>query len=247
MERTSSHCLAVADAAKDAAMGQCCEALVFDGTHRSRRPVFALMQHLQRLADGRWQACREWRGVGDDLIAHEQVWWQRGLQRSVGELPAIGEQTQAVCAERGCLTALRSHRTGGVSRERSLTLPHAAATLGSMPLLIAQQWTTLMRGRPVLASYLVLKVQRAATVRLRRESTVAGQTVVAVTPTNLLLRALFGSTRYVFETDTPRLLRIEGLLDPRDLKPNGRWREYRGTIAFGTALDLSGLVGGAQP
>ncbi|MBA4071279.1 MAG: hypothetical protein C0497_05490 [Gemmatimonas sp.] len=139
-----------------------CDALAYDRRQRNRRPVFALTEHLVLLFDGHWRARREWRGVGSELIASEDVSWHAGLTESNGELPSIAETTHARCIDSGCHTTLRSHKTSAVSRERVLSLPHQAVTLGSLPLLVAQHWTPLLFGVPLPASYLVLQVQRAA-------------------------------------------------------------------------------------
>lgn len=66
--------------------------------------------------------------------------------------------------------------------------------------------------------------------------------VIAATRANPVLRWIFGSTRCIFDVGAPRLRRIERLLDPRDLKPNGRWHEYLGTIEFTQPLELSALA-----
>ena len=149
----------------------------------------------------------------------------------------------------GCACTLRSPKTGAQERVRQLVLPHAAVTLASLPFLIAQHWSALAQGDALPASYLVLKVQRAATVRLQRVGPATGnELIIAATPANPVLRWIFGSTRCVFDADAPRLRRIEGLLDPRDLKPNGRWREYLGTLEFAQPLDLSALAAkGVRP
>lgn len=235
MERTQPHHLA--------AMEQQSEALVFDARRRNRRPAFMLQQTLQLQADGAWRSKRDWRAVGPGPIASETIIWRGGLVDSTGEQPFLEEWTRAVPQGQGCACTLRSPRTGGQERVRQLVLPHPAVTLASLPLLIAQHWSTLAQGAALPASYLVLKVQRAATVHLQRVAAVAkNELVIAATPANPVLRWIFGSTRCIFDADAPRLRRIEGLLDPRDLKPNGRWHEYWGTIEFTQPLDLSAMA-----
>lgn len=222
---------------------QRCEAQAYDRSRGNRRLAFVLQQSLERLSDGTWQARREWRAVGPDVVAAETVLWRQGLVESATEQAAIGETARAAVQGGDCRCVLRGPRTGGAERERVLRLPHAAVTLGSLPLFIAQHWSALLGGAAVPASYLVLKVQRAATVQLRRASAAqTGELAIDATPANPLLRWIFGSTRCVFAADSPRLLRIEGLLDPRDVRTNGRWIEYLGSIEFAEPLDLSGLV-----
>lgn len=235
MQRTAEH---VAESTV-----QRSEAWAFDRKRHNRRPAFALQQSLQRLPDGKWQSRREWCGVGTDLVARETILWHSGLLESIGEQPSIEETTRASMADGRCRCSLRSPKTGAAERMKVLSLPHPAVTLASLPLFIAQHWAALLQGASVPASYLVLKVQRAATVDLHRV-VAAGSDEVAIdaTPTHLLLRWIFGSTRCVFDADAPRLRRVEGLLDPRDFKSNGRWHEYLGTVEFQQALDFSGIA-----
>ena len=240
MERTQIHHLAAAE--------HLSEALVYDNRRKNRRPAFTMQQTRQLQADGAWRSKRDWRAVGPERIASETMTWRGGLVESTGEQPFLEEWTCAVPKGKGCACTLRSPKTGAQDRVRQLVLPHPAVTLASLPLLIAQHWSTLSQGAALPASYLVLKVQRAATVHLQRVAAAAGnERVIAATPANPVLRWIFGSTRCIFDADAPRLRRIEGLLDPRDLKPNGRWHEYLGTIEFTQPLDLSAMAAqGAQ-
>lgn len=219
------------------------DAWAFDRRRSNRRPAFLMQQTLQHRSDGTWLSRRDWRAVGPEPIASETIIWRDRLQESACEQYSIEEVTRATPLPDGCRCTLRSTRTAGKDRERRLVLPHPAVTLASLPLFIAQHWFTLAQGASMRASYLVLKVQRAATVHLQRvASGTSRELVVAATPANPLLRWIFGSTQCVFEADAPRLRRIEGLLDPRDLKHNGRWQEYLGTIEFSRALDLGALA-----
>jgi hypothetical protein len=235
MERTQPHHLAATE--------QHSEALVFDGRRKNRRPAFTMQQTLQLRADGAWRSKRDWRAVGPERIASETITWRGGLVESASEQPFLEEWTLAVPQGQGCACTLRSPKTGAQDRVRQLVLSHPAVTLASLPLLIAQHWSTLSQGAALPASYLVLKVQRAATVHLQRVAAAAkNELVIAATPANPVLRWIFGSTRCIFDADAPRLRRIEGLLDPRDLKPNGRWHEYLGTIEFTQPLDLGAMA-----
>jgi hypothetical protein len=115
-------------------------------------------------------------------------------------------------------------------------------SLAETALFIAQHWEALRVGEMRLASYLVLKVQRVATVQVERaepRGAACNRLVVSVTPTNPLLRWIFGSTLYELHSERPELLAMDGLFDPRDLKPNGRWREYLGRFEFAELVDLS--------
>lgn len=217
------------------------EALAFDRLQSNPRPVFAL-SHSLRVTPNGLHLTRVWRAVGDAALATETVHWKNGLQHTEAIQITLAETAQARTEGNRVETLLTSPRTNGVLRERCLDLPYPAVTLAAMPLFIAQHWDALRAGESKLASYLVLKVQRAATVRVQRKVAKGlsdQHWVVGVTPTNPLLRWLFGSTLYELNTDPPELLAIDGLLDPRDLKPNGRWREYLGRIEFAKPVDLS--------
>lgn len=222
-------------------------ALAYDGRIRNRRPVYELLHRLERNSDGAWIATRDWRAAGAVTVASETVEWQHGLLRTQGQSPSLDESFDARIEQQTCHSQLTSHKTLGQPRQRTINLPHAPVTLAAMPLFIAQHWARLCAGQAVDASYLVLKVQRAATVRVSAGAANAADRVVDVTPRNLLLRALFGTTRFVFAEQAPLLRRIEGLLDPRDLKPNGRWIEYLGTVEFDEPVDLNGLMAARLP
>lgn len=235
MERTEEQYLATAE--------QRCDAWAFDRARLNRQPAFAMQQTLQPREDGAWLSHRQWRGIGTEAVETETIVWRDGLVESRCEQGSIEETARATAQGGECKTVLCSSETGRQDRERSLALPHPPVTLASVPLFIAKHWAGLIDGDMVPASYLVLKVQRAATVHLQRTSDrSAREVVIAATPANPVLRWIFGSTFCFFEADAPRLVRVEGLLDPRDLKPNGRWLEYLGTIEFGQPLDLSALV-----
>jgi len=220
------------------------EALAFDRLQRNPRPIFAL-SHSLRVAPNGLRLTRVWRAVGDTALATETVHWQNGLQHTEATQTTLAETAQAHTEGNRVKTLLTSSRTNAIQRERWFDLPHPAVTLAAMPLFIAQHWDALRAGESKLASYLVLKVQRAATVRVQRtvaEDFSGKHWVVGATPTNPLLRWIFGSTLYEMHPDRPELLAIDGLLDPRDLKPSGRWREYLGRIEFTEPVDLSAAL-----
>lgn len=225
------------------------QGLAFDRALRNPRPVFSLRQTLAPLeAAVGWRTERIWTGVGPELVARETVDWQDGLHSVRTELPSLGERARAQRIEAPAgryrlETWLRSDRTGGQERTRTLDLAHAPVTLASLPLFVASHWDRLRSGETLRAAYLVLKVQRAATVRLQLEPAAPGRSAcVRVTPENWLLRAIFGSTCLHLAGDGPVLARQDGLLDPRDLRPSGRWREYLGTIEWQQPWDLRALT-----
>lgn len=222
------------------------EGLAFDRALRNRRPVFGLRQTLAPEGTG-WRSERTWTGIGPEAIARETVLWDQGLRSVQTEQHSLGEVARAdvLGLEGGryrLRTTLRSDRTRGQTRESTLDLPHPPVTLASLPLFVAAHWNRLAAGETLRASYLVLKVQRAATVSLALERGEAGASEVRVTPDNWLLRAIFGSTVLHMADNRPVLTRLDGLLDPRDLRPGGRWREYLGTIEWQRPWDLQALA-----
>ena len=221
-------------------------ALAFDRALRNRRPVFAMRQTVSAAGDS-WHTERIWTAAGPDMVALERAQQHDGSLHVSTELPTLGEYAAADIAE-GISpspapggTRLSSDRTGGQVRERQLDIPHPLVTLATLPLWVAKHWPHLLRGEAMAASYLVLKVQRAATVDVQWFPRHPQGAHVAVTPRNWLLRALFGSTRLFTQGDQPIFLRQEGLLDPRDLRPNGRWKEYLGVLEVETPWNLSAL------
>lgn len=223
------------------------QALAYDRALRNRRPVLAMRQTVNA-AGKSWQTERVWTATGPDMVALERAQKHAGALHVSTELPTLSEyaaadMTEGISESRtGVLTRLSSNRTLGQVRERELNIPHPLVTLATLPLFAAQNWAQLLRGEAMAASYLVLKVQRAATVDLRWLPVHPQGAHVAVTPRNWLLRAIFGSTRLFTQGDRPVFLRQEGLLDPRDLRPNGRWKEYLGVLEFETPWDLTALT-----
>lgn len=212
------------------------DALAFDRRNANRRPVFSMNHTL--LAEGK-ESCtivREWQAAAGYIVFHESAEWHReqGLVSVHTEAPSLEETASARIVGDKALMTLRSPRTGMRDRQHQVTLAHPPLTLASAPLAIAANWQQLCAGERIDRSYLVLKVQRVAKVHMRMARRTAEEAVVEVTPSAWPLRLIFGSTHFVFALDDLRLLRIEGLLDPRDYRyvPRGRWREYFGEIVF---------------
>jgi hypothetical protein len=222
------------------------QALAYDRKLTNRRPVFAMRQTVSTLGKS-WHTERVWTAVGSDIVALEQTQKHAGALHIKTELPNLNEYASAEIAvdhsasRAEVFTRLSSDRTRGQLSERKLDISYPLATLGTLPLFVAENWGRLLGGEAIAASYLVLKVQRTATMDLRWFPKHPQGAHVAATPRNWLLRAIFGSTRLYTQGNQPVFLRQEGLLDPRDLRPNGRWKEYLGTLEFETPWDLTSL------
>jgi hypothetical protein len=210
------------------------DAFAYDRVNLNRRPVFALAQSLSDIGGGRWRIERRWYAAGRDALCEERATWDcgHGLREVDTTAPSLQEHVSAQWDGRAFATTLSSRRTGQQPRHRMLAPPCEALTLATAPLAIAAAWPQLQAGEVLRRSYLILKVQRYAEVSLRMLHGEPETAVVEVRPTAWPLRLLFGSTRYVFAIEGLRLLRVDGLLDPRDLRRNGRWREYLGEIVF---------------
>jgi hypothetical protein len=209
------------------------QALAYDRALRNRRPVF-VMHQVVNADDKSWHTERVWTAVGSETVALERAQKYAGSVHVSTELPTLNEYAAADFED-------SSYTSGAQVRKRDLDIAHPLVTLATLPLFIAENWQRLLSGQAIPASYLVLKVQRAATVDLRWVPNHTQGAHVAVTPRNWLLRAIFGSTRLYTQGNQPVFLRQEGLLDPRDLRPNGRWKEYLGTLEFETPWDLRSL------
>jgi hypothetical protein len=98
-----------------------------------------------------------------------------------------------------------------------------------------------VRGESLCASYMVLKVQRAATVDLASATGAPAWRACVGHAAQLGAARIFGSTRLFTLGDMPIFLRQEGLLDPPDLRSNGRWKEYLGVLGFEHPWDLTPL------
>jgi len=198
--------------------------------NNNKRPVLAMHQRMTIAENGTWSSMREWVGVGQQVIARETVEWDQEHMRVSAYVNGL-EEFSSVAVRSGSSgvsldTQLRATPTKGQTREWRLNVPFTSVSLSSLPFLIAKHWPALMAGQVLYASYLVLKVQRAATVRIARKvgHLEGSQVVIEVAPTNVVLRFIFGTTTMQFVGDSPNLARMDGLLDLRDMRRNGQWR-----------------------
>jgi hypothetical protein len=216
------------------------DALAFDRRNANRRPIFSLNQRLHTDDTESCTIVREWHAAAGCRVFRESADWhsERGLLFVCTDAPSLQETASAKIEGDHAIMRLCSPRTDMRHRDHRVKLAHPPITLASAPLAIASAWQQLHAGEQLKRSYLVLKVQRVATVNIRLAHSDSSEAVVEVTPAAWPLRLLFGSTRFVFASGDLRLLRIDGLLDPRDYRyvPRGRWREYFGRIEFQRAI-----------
>lgn len=225
------------------------EALAFERKNANKRAVFSMQQTLTVNSEGIYQSRRNWFAVESCVIAEESVEWKNSLLSAFFTSDSLGERSEATNLKSytpfQLSTRLNSPLTKNQTRYRELSIPYEPVTLSSMPFIIAKYWKELRAGHTKFASYLVLKVQRAAVLKIQlAKGTKTDRFVnVEVIPTNFILKMLFGKTVFTFiNGPSPHLVSIDGLLDPRDRKHNGRWHEYFGLIEFSEPWDLSSLV-----
>ena len=234
------------DAEPDA-NGAVSRALAYDRRHANRRAVFSLQHALRPVGDGAWAIRRVWRGIADETLGEERVAWhpRLGLTHAEAYSPSMGERLSArhagEDAGRAVYDSTRIPRQGAGPLERRLRVAERAFTLASAPLEIAAAWPALLRGARVRRRFLVLKVQRHAAVDMRLLREDATHVEIALTPAALPLRWLFGRTVYRIRRHGIALETIDGLLDPRDRRHDGRWHEYLGRIEFATPVVLDAV------
>lgn len=228
-------------------------ALAYDRRHANRRAVFALTHELAWEGGTRWRLSRQWWGIDDEPLSHEEAHWDAhdGLAQTTATSPSMGETllAQRIPGVDEARVTYQTRRTSGPQAspiERRLEVPQRAFTLASAPLEIAASWDALLAGKRFLRRFLVLKVQRHAAVEFEAVSISERHVVVALTPVAWPLRWLFGRTLFHFDRTSISLTAIDGLLDPRDRRRNGRWYEYLGRIEFATSVALGRVVAAAH-
>lgn len=225
------------------------EALAFERKNANKRAVFSMQQTLTLNSKGILQSNRKWYAVDSNVLAEESVEWKDSLLSVSSISNSLGETSEATQLKGNSSfllsTCLKSSITKNQFRQRELTTPFEPVTLSSMPFVIAKYWEELLVGHAKFTSYLVLKVQRTAVlkIQLAKDEKTDRFIKIEVIPTNLILKMLFGKTVFTFVNDTtPYLVSVDGLLDPRDRKHNGRWHEYLGLIEFSEPWDLSSIL-----
>jgi hypothetical protein len=228
-------------------------AFAYDRRHANRRAVFAMTHSLTPTTEGAWLLSRQWTGVADEVLCEERVRWHafEGLIESVAIAPSMGERLEADRASESSkdapiLDTRRIPDKGSPAIHRRLVLPRCGFTLASAPLEIAAAWSALLRGERLRRQYLVMKVQRHAAVDIEAIDIGDTSVSVALTPVALPLRWLFGRTVFHFQRNEVALHAVDGLLDPRDRKPNGRWHEYLGRLEFLNPVSFAAVVAASE-
>jgi hypothetical protein len=210
-------------------------------THAVHLPSWAVEVRCERKAEDLWIE-RRFVGASNAIISREVATLTPGGH--LGMIDAaqrhLDEATSArfVPEEAGGWTIVYHLIRGEAVTERSERVVHPPLSLATLPWQIAAQRRALLAGKAVRMTYPVLKVQRSATVRLAYAATGDGAQV-SVTPVNPLLRVLFGATVLSFDADLTEWRGYAGLLDPRDRKRSGRWRDYLGRITLDKPMNLS--------
>lgn len=214
----------------------------YDASYQSMRPIFSCEISYQKIND-RIVVKRVWSGVASEIVAKETLVWSErdGLLRA--------SMCQHYLREEGALErngnkvrfVLSSHKTQYNQKVCNMRIDKLLVTLLSMPLEIVRNWEQLKAGRSFDRSYVVLKVQNHTGVRFKMDDG-NHQSIVSVTPLNPVWRYIFGPLKFVFEKDKPLLKEICGLIEPRDHKMNGKYKEYVGFFRFDTPLDLGQAI-----
>lgn len=208
--------------------------------HESERIMFEYQLSVKSLDDGKFEAERIWQGLADPYIAKETVIWcpKEGLQHVAMHQPHLNESgTLTINGTQG-RSDLSSQKTKYNQKSKSLAFAKRPCTLLSIPFEIVHHWQQLLAGDTLYFDYTVLKVQAHTGVSLKMH-TEGEYKVVSVTPETWFWRLLFGSTDFYFEGEAPKLVKIVGLLEPRDRNLRGKYVEYLGRAVFKKPLDLS--------
>ncbi|XZG69728.1 hypothetical protein ACTSKR_13865 [Chitinibacteraceae bacterium HSL-7] len=213
----------------------------FDLKKQSSRPEFHFSLSCCRNASGDYELQRSWHGLGPERLCLETARWRHsGLVHASTAQTHLHESASVDCRGDECLMQLSSQKKNVVQHKKTVRTPYPGVTLLSVVADIAANWHTLQQGQPLLRSYLVLKVQAHTGVRLHAQQR-NDRVYVAMTPVNWFWQAMFGATEFVFCTDQPILLAINGLIEPRDLSRAGRYIEYLARCPMPEPLDLSAL------
>jgi hypothetical protein len=216
------------------------KAQVFNQKHQSERVMFEYQFSVQSLADGKFEAERVWQGLAVPYIAKESIIWcpKEGLQHVAMHQPHLNESGNLTVKGTEACCDLSSKKTQFKQKSKSLHFTNRPCTLLSIPFEVMHHWQQLVAGETLYFDYTVLKVQAHTGVSLKMR-TEGKYKVVSVTPEKWFWRLLFGATDYYFEGKTAKLVKIIGLLEPRDRNLRGKYVEYLGRAVFNKAVDFS--------
>lgn len=215
----------------------------YDASHQSTRPIFS-GEVCYRKDNDRIVAKRMWGGIAGETVANETLVWSKrdGLLHASMSQPYLREEGALEREGNKVQFTLRSHKTQYNRKTSSMLMDNKSlVTLLSMPLEIVRNWKQLAAGEQFDRSYAVLKVQNHTGVRFRMNEN-GHQSIVNVTPLNPVWRYIFGPLQFVFEKGRPLLQQIFGLIEPRDHKTNGKYKEYVGTFKLDTPLDFGRII-----
>jgi hypothetical protein len=214
----------------------------YDVNYQSLRPIFSSKVSYRKDND-RIVALREWSGVTGKIVASETLVWseQAGLISAGMCHPYLREEGALESNDNNVRFLLSSHKTQYKQKASSMRIDKPLVTLLSMPLEIVKNWEQLSTGIQFDRNYAVLKVQNHTVVRFMMEDE-SCQSVVSVTPINPVWRYIFGSLRFVFVKGKPLLKEIYGLIEPRDHKMNGKYKEYVATFKHDIPLDFGQII-----
>ncbi len=214
----------------------------YDANYQSLRPIFSCKVSYRKDND-RIVSRRVWSGISSKVVANETLVWseQDGLISAGMCHPYLREEGSLNRDDNNVRFLLSSHKTQYKQKARTMSIDKLFVTLLSMPLEIARNWEQLMAGIQFDRNYAVLKVQNHTAVRFRMDDE-DHQSIVSVTPLNPVWRYIFGSLRFLFVKGRPLLKEIHGLIEPRDHKRNGKYKEYVATFKFDIPLDFGRII-----
>lgn len=222
-------------------------AYAFDRRHASKRPLWQTSFSFHR--EGDVVLC-ERRTVGFDqaLICEESASYslkEGFVTQARSYHPYLDEQAALTVrrVDEGRYEAQYDLAVQGAVSRRVEQVFAPLIPVSAMPIYAVHHRDALRRQGAQIIRYPVLKVKRSAAIRIKIGET-SGCSEVLATPTNLLLRALFGTTSFRFDAGMDLFQSYNGVLDPRDRRRNGRWFEYRGSIELPEGLALARIVHG---
>ena len=215
-------------------------ALVFDRNLANNRPSFSMEMTLQQDEHQIVSCERNWYCIGEEPISREELVWSKqcGLHRIAMHNKSLEESGQLTHSGGVGEFSLRSKKTDCVDKIKPTRFNHSPTSLLSLPFETAKHWHSLKQGKSLVFDYSVLKVQ--AHTRVRLNTFIDDDFLIAkITPVSYFWRLIFGSSYMYFDKDIPILHKIDGLIEPRDKKPNGRYKEYLASMEFSNPIDLS--------